>query len=378
MEETYHISPLKSEREINKQWLKQVLSYKLGSPVEIHTWSVESLEKNDGLCSKICYVKVSYTSVREGGIQTKNLAVKLYPEREEAIEFMRKGKLGQREVEFYKHSNSVAFKTFCEKVGRIRPVPDVYWADRNDNMLTIVLTDLFSSDYEYSAPAEGNTLDQIKHTLSSLAIVHASGVADIQKHGTHALDVPWDSNFLDSSVKIGLESLIKMYEGTPKAKIFQSMLPHLNRLVSISPSTHFLQTLIHGDLWATNIFFAADKSACLIDWQFSHIGNPLCDLATLFFLSSEPGVHTKHLMEVLRHYWENFEQALQKNECSVDLCFQNLLDDLDFMWMYGFMFLCAAFPDMIPNGQMTEERLRANVSFLYERDVFAKFLKSCS
>lgn len=376
MEATSSISPLPSQRDINQYWLEKVLSHKYATTVKIQSWSVKSPTSREGFLSEICFVKVSYITFG-GSLEERNLVIKFMPEAKGVVEFVKRGNLGKREVEFYKYASSQDFKVFCQKAGLIHPTPDLYWAGLKNDVLTLVLHDLNSDDYVLSSPAEGNSLNQIKCTLNSIAVIHAAGIAAIKKHGKHNLDIPFDSSCLVELLQAGIEMQIKLYVGTPTADTLKSLLPQSEALINVSQRYTFLDTLIHGDLWTGNVMFFEDhRLASVIDWQFAIFGNPVCDITTLLLVSGIPSVYTDHLTEVLECYWGRFNHALKENGVSVNKTFQDLVQNLDNLWMHGYMFLSASLPDLMANDKITEGRIRAVVSFLEKKGAFANFLQS--
>ncbi|XP_045604605.2 uncharacterized protein [Procambarus clarkii] len=377
LEETFSLAPLPSQRNINQMWLEKVLSHKLDTGVSIQSWTVKSPERREGFSSEICFVRVSYLTSRKI-LEERALVVKFMPQDRKVVEFMNSGNLGKREVEFYKYTHSKDFRVFFQKCGLINPVPDVYWADIKGNVLTIVLPDLNIYGYKVLAPAEGNSVNQVKCIFQSISVIHALGIATIGKHGEHSLNIPWSYNFIEPCVKEGIEKQIQIFDRTPTADILKSLLPLSAELITVSQRYHFVNTIIHGDLWAGNIMFSNDnKLAYIIDWQFVSIGNPVCDIICFLLLSANPSVYNEHLNEVLEFYWENFEQALKKTEISVNISFQDLVKNVESMWIFGFMFLSAALHDLMDTSKMSEGRLQSIIFFLKKKNVFDKFLKSC-
>ncbi|KAK4318725.1 hypothetical protein Pmani_010297 [Petrolisthes manimaculis] len=94
-------------------------------------------------------------------------------------EFVRKFDLARHEVDFYKYTKSEEFITFCKKSDLSHPVPKMFWGGQNNDVFTIVLQDLSTRNFRVMIEPEGNSLEQLKCTLSSIAIIHAVGLATL-------------------------------------------------------------------------------------------------------------------------------------------------------------------------------------------------------
>lgn len=379
MDEKQILIPLRSHEDLSHEWLEQVLRHAIHDNLKFKSWKTNEAEGRHGFASAISFITVSYTTQTHGGMEeSKSLVVKFMPEEDSSANLVRNGNLALREVEFYKYAASEEFKIYCHSNGMQNLIPKVYWAGIDGDKVTVVLEDLSCSKYKTLTPSEGISLSQVKITLSTIAVVHASGFHSINKHGTHQLDMPWDVTFLKEDVEKGLHRLIGIYSDNPLAGTFKTFLPCLEKLLYTANSSPFLRTLIHGDLWTGNIMFSSDeKSVSIIDWQFAHFGNPACDIITLLILSSSPYVYEDHLTEVLACYWESFKGALVKNGgAAVELkfSFQDLVRNVEDLWLYGFMFFSAAFPDLLDFNKMSETRLKSIITFLVKRGAFAKFL----
>ncbi|XP_063867693.1 uncharacterized protein LOC135104340 isoform X2 [Scylla paramamosain] len=369
------ITPLSSPAEITQAWLEQVLRHKLGPSLKLTSWSMKLPETRSGYLSEVCFIQVCF-SIREGAPEEKqSLFAKFMPDGEKALQdFMKTCHLAEREVEFYKHTFSREFREFCETSGLHHPVPEVYWAGLEDSKITIVLHDLRSDGFRLIAPAEGNSLKQIKRVLATVAVIHGSGIATIQKEGKHPGDIPLDMSHLGHYVTKGINTQIELFEGTPTVDILRALLPKANELFSVPEKHPFLKSIIHGDLWTANVMFSQDdQDACIFDWQFACVGNIACDITTLLLMSAEVSCYTEHLTEILECYWKSFEQSLQKNGVTVDVSFQDLVCNVELIWMYGYSFVCASLPGLLKTN-ITEDRVRAVVQFLEKREVFKNFL----
>ncbi|MPC99975.1 hypothetical protein E2C01_095422 [Portunus trituberculatus] len=240
--------------------------------------------------------------------------------------------------------------------------------------MTIVLQDLCSDGLRLSAPVEGNSLKQIKCVLATVAVIHGSGIATIQKQERHAWDIPLRIYHLKNYIVDGINKQIKIFEGTPTVNTLKALLPLTSELFSVEDKHPFLKSIIHGDLWTANVMFSQDdQHACIFDWQFCRVGNIVCDIMTLLLVSAEVSCYTEHLTEILECYWKCLEQSLQSNGVTVDVSFQDFVHNFESMWIYGYTLFCAGIPDLL-KSHISEDRVRAVVYFLEERGVFKNFL----
>lgn len=96
----------------------------------------------------------------------------------------------------------------------------------------------------------------------------------------------------------------------------------------------------------------------------------------MLLISSHPEVLRRHLTEVLESYWQALTQALRTNGSAVDATFQDLVNNVEKMWMYGYMFYTVSLIEMLANDKTTEDRLKGIVTFLEERGSFKRFLQN--
>lgn len=368
--------PLSAQNDISQQWLETMLTKKLSSEATVHSWTAKSPERREGILSEISFVTVTY-SCAERSQREKAVVFKFLPEAQELAGLVKGNSLAKREVEFYKFAASEEFRTFCRKAGLNYPSPEVYWAEADDRNITIVLNNLTNDEYKLNMISAGSTLDDIKCILRSVAIIHASGVAYSDKHNLRDLGSPWDPKYFQFFVEKGLDRQIKLFKGTPVAESLIALRQVSVQMIHSRHRYYLIDTLVHGDLRTANAMFSPDnKVACIFDWQFACVGNPLADVTTLLLCSCDPSVFSNSLREVLDHYWKSFEQALKKNGFSVDLSYQDVLDNLESMWMHGYMFHTATLPYLMDTAQITEERVRAVATFLHQRGMFDNFLQS--
>ena len=324
--------------------------------------------------SEVCFIQTCFF-INEGSAEEKrSLVAKFMPDaKEELLDMMKHCSLAKREVDFYKYAFSSEFQMFCENSGLHHPVPDVYWAGLKDKKITIVLHDLCSDGLKLSVVPEGNSLEQIKCALATVAVIHGAGIATIKKHGTHPGDIPLNPSIFKDYVTHGINKQIELFEGTSTVNTLKALLSRETELLSMKKYP-LVDTFLHGDFWAGNIMFSqGNRKACIFDWQFAYVGNPVCDILTFIFISGEVSCFTEHLTEILECYWESFEQSLKKNGITVDISFQDLVCSIEAMWMYGYAFFSGSLPDLLGHN-ITEDRVRSIVQFLEKKGMFKKFL----
>lgn len=380
--------PLVSPEHISTQWLEEMLANDLGHSVKFIEWTSTSPESSNGYLSEMSFVKVLYTSGGETDVEkgtcpaTKekdeksvSLVVKCMTKDPDILKLIRKLHLGRREVEFYKYSKSEEFITSCNTNRASHPVPKAFWAGMKDETVTIVLQDLRTMNFREMKTSEGNTLEQLKCTLRSIAIVHAAGLATLHWHGKDILNIPLDGTYLINSITHGLNLQIKMFAGSRIAATLEAILSRVTDLINVHSRYPFLNTLIHGDLWTGNVMMNEDEGlASIIDWQFARIGNPVCDIMTLLFLSGKPSAYQQHFTQLLECYWHSFEEAMKKNNTPVKRTFEQLKRNAENMCIYGYMVATSVPEYFMAKNEYTYTRIKNITIFMHEQGHLEKFL----
>lgn len=374
-----NLKPLSLIEEINQQWIEKMLSQKLGIPVSVNSWSYRLPQSREGFMSEIAYLKVSYRGV-DGQQVDLQLVVKVLPKDPERKQFMIKGGLVTREVKFYEFISSEEFQDMCIKSGVVLPIPEIYFAGYSEDAVTIVLRDLNVDKYKCVIVKEGSTLGQTKVALQAVAQIHAAGLAYIAKYGEGnnlaPLSAKFEIEFFDEFFIPNLKRMVKMCEGTPLAKALESIIP-LTKSILYSREKHpLLRTFAHGDFWAGQLMYTADDSkAVVIDWQYCSINNAASDVLSMFFMSSEPEILENHLDEVLRSYWVSLTDTVQAFGVTLDVSFEQFRQNVEDLWLYGFMMVGISIHDFLGEGNLTEERLLGYIKFLETKGVFSDFVK---
>ncbi|KAK3868127.1 hypothetical protein Pcinc_026449 [Petrolisthes cinctipes] len=295
------------------------------------------------------------------------------PKEPSQLEIVRKLDLARREVDFYKYTKSEEFTTFCKKSDLSHPVPKMFWGGQKNEVFTIVLQDLSTRNFRVVIEPEGNTLEQLKCTLSSIAIIHAAGLATLSRHGHHCFNFPRKKCIMIESVRAGIKRQIKMFAGSRIASTFEALLTKVVDLINVASRYPLLNTLIHDDLWTGNVMINQDDTtASIIDWQFVRLGNPVCDIITLLFLSGKPSAYQQHLTELLNCYWNKFEQAMKEMSIPVSITYEQVKQNVEDMCIYGYMSVTDSLNTHLANNIITENRIKHIINFMNEKGHFSK------
>ncbi|XP_042892047.1 uncharacterized protein LOC122266388 [Penaeus japonicus] len=376
------LQPLQAEQDINEKWLQTMLSLKLGRPARVHSWTSRTPRGREGFLSEIAFVSVSYSKDGEEGTVDASLVFKFLPQDPALRQFLANGGLTKREVEFYNFVSSSDFQEICQNCGIDLPVPETYYAGYTEEAITIVLHDMNTDKFKSVIVKEGSSLEQTRTALKSVALVHAAGLLYIKQHGKgdslKTLSSPFKTDFYDQFFLPNLDTLSTMYKGSPLSSTMQSLKPLTQVMYKVVEKRPFIDTVIHGDLWAGQLMYSEEESrAVIIDWQFSRTCNPVTDIVSMFFMSSNPSVLPRY-EELLRDYWAVFTGTVKAGGASVDLTFENLLSSVEDCWILGFQFLAVSIHDFIGGGNITDERIFGAIDFLEKRGVFKKFIEEFS
>ncbi|CAL4064822.1 unnamed protein product [Meganyctiphanes norvegica] len=394
--------PLKSYKEITSEWLQKMLTVNYGHKIFIKSWNLKQPEDRQGFLSEICYVTVNYEYQNHENMcnYTENdkkslqmdpkakheawqneelrLFVKFFPETKIHIDFMVNAKLADKEVAFYMFSISKIFQDISRSIGALQIVPKIYYADCKDESLTIVQEDLSDQGFKTILNREGSTLQQTKVALKSIAIIHAIGLIYKNKKGKLPHLKKFDIEFVQKFLEPNTITLAQYLEGSPLSGKIKELAPIANQLLLKAKriSDGFLETVCHGDLWMGQLMFPANEDcACVLDWQFANIGNPIQDIMALLFMSGNMEILETHLTQILQTYWETLIDTLQKGETTIDISFEVFLQTVERLWLLGFIFLTASLHDFLGADYISDQRLRAAYNFLNNRKLFDNILK---
>ncbi|KAG7155587.1 uncharacterized protein LOC121854804 isoform X2 [Homarus americanus] len=373
------IQPLRNDKEIDQQWLETMLTQKFGNTVEVHSWASTLPNRREGFLSEIAFVKVKYTVEGSEAVETQ-LVFKFLPQEADLRSFLSNGGLAKREVEFYQFANSPHFQDICKKNGIVLPIPELYYAGYTEDAITIVLSDLNVDKYKCVIVKDGSNFAQTKTALQAVAVIHAAGVIYIHQHGQDSslstLAAEFNTEFYDQFFLPNLNTLAEKYDGSSMGDSFRAFIPLTKQIRSTSRKFPLINTIVHGDMWAGQLLYSDDESlASIIDWQFCRIDNPVIDIMSMLYMSSDPKLLSENLEQLLESYWQTFSKVVTAGGVTPDVTFEQLLANVENMWMYGFMFLAVSIHDFLNGDNISEYRLFGAMSFLEKNGFFKRFLE---
>lgn len=372
------LHPLGGDKDITEEWLEKMLSHKKGSTIKVNFWSSILPREREGFLSEIAFVRVQYTSQCEEKKDCQ-LVFKFLPQDPKLVQFLANGGLAKREVEFYQFVSSPEFRGICAKSAIVPPVPEVYYACYTDSAITIVLQDLNVDQYKSIIIRDGSTLSQTKTALQAIALIHGAGILYLQEHQEtdhlSSLAEEFKTDFYEQFFGPNMKTLTEMYASSSLSKIFKALTPLTRQIGSLSKKHQLVRTLVHGDLWAGQVLYSADESAAnIIDWQFSRLDNPVIDIMSMFFMSTDPQVLEEHLDDIMQDYWDVLCRVVEAGGSDLGVTFEQLMANVEEMWMYGFMFLAVSLHGFLGRDNISQKRLLGAFTFLEKRGVYAKFL----
>lgn len=373
-----NVPPLKDDSEISKKWLEAMLSHKYKSSVTVHSWSSTLPRGREGFLSEIAFVNVKYSTESSGEIETQ-LVFKFLPQDPSLVKFLSNGGLAKREVEFYQFVNSSEFKDICNKIKIVLPVPEAFYASYTEDAITIVLRNLSIDKYKSVIIRDGSSLSQTKTALQAVALVHAAGILYLQQHGQDdrlaSLAAEFNTDFYDQFFLPNLKTIEEMFKGTSLSEFFRDFIPLTKDIRATNQKYPLIDTIIHGDLWAGQLLYSEDETlASIIDWQFCRIDTPVIDIMNMFFMSSDPRILQEHLDELLESYWNTLTGTVEAGGGSLGITFEQLMTNIDDMWMYGFMYLTVSIHDFLNGDNISDKRITGAYRFLEKKGVFRRFL----
>ena len=372
------LQPLKNDIDITQPWLEKMLSLKMGCSTKVNFWSSTLPKEREGFLSEIAFVKVQYTIA--GGEENEcKLVFKFLPQDPKLVEFLANGGLAQREVEFYQFISSLDFRRICDKSGIVTPVPEVFYTGFSDSAITIVLRDLSVDQYKSVIIRDGSTLAQTKTALKAMALIHGVGILYLQQQQEGGCLSPlaeeFNTDFYDQLFVPNMKTLTEMYAGTSLAEVFKALTPLTRHIRSTLKQHPLLRTVVHGDLWAGQLLYSADESSVsIIDWQFCHLDNPIIDIMSMFFMSTDPQVLEEHLEDIMQDYWSVLCRVVETGGGEVGVTLEQLMANVEEMWMVGFVFLTVSIHDFLGSDNISHERMLRAFTLLEKREVFARFL----
>ncbi|KAL7638680.1 UNVERIFIED_CONTAM: hypothetical protein RMT77_011252 [Armadillidium vulgare] len=370
------MEPVAKVEDIDKSWLKQVISDYHKKTCDVLSFNLETRSKKEGFLSEIAYIEVE---LKLGGeIVSEYLVAKCMPHSPDVKTFVLNGNLAKREVEFYNLSKSEVFQSILENNGKDHSIiPEVLFSEFKRDNLTILMKNMKSLNYKTIMIKDGNNLDQTLKILSSIAIVHAAGLSYFKKYENYGIEKFTNFSFFDQFLSSNIETLSKMFAHNELREVFKKLVPVSRRIRDFPMKYPLFETVIHGDLWSNQCMFSRnEKDVVILDWQFSNVGNPVVDLMGMFFMSTDPAVLEEHLDEILDCYWQALNSNLKKNDVIVPCSFEDFVDNVECHWMTGFLYIASSIHDFLAGDNISLKRLEGLMNFLNRRKVFSKFLKN--
>lgn len=160
------------------------------------------------------------------------------------------------------------------------PVPEVRSVEAFDDQWLCISVrapgqtlQALSSEAGTYAHAVADTMDALASidvsALSSFGAFDASGRAPFD-HWCEYLAAISDPNYFDWSAVSGI---------APSAKVQ----PLLDRVTELAPTCPDTRQLVHGDFGSNNVLVASGRVTAVIDWSEAMLGDPLYDVANIFF-----------------------------------------------------------------------------------------------
>ena len=384
-EKSISLKPLKCLEDLNTEWMEHLLALKYKKrSVNVVSWSSRVPNVREGFLSELAFVELSVT-VSGDRVEQLNLVFKFLPQEEDKYDFVTGSFVAQREVCFNHFFNTCVITDDFKKKGIKIPLPEIYFAGSTSDAMTLVLQDMSPFKYKMLNPSEGSNLAQTIVALQSIAVLHAVGLAYVAAHGIDALSeklmpVPCNLDFIGTLLTPNLTVLADLYEnGDPLIDTLEKMKNYVKQLINISDRNSFINTLIHGDYWAGQILYSEDESeACILDWQFGCVGNPVVDITCFLLMSSQADVYRNHLDKVLQTYWLTLTSTLDIAGVPLNVKYEQLKLSVERNWMHGFMVTASSISTFLQEDKITVARTKDLMSFLQDEGYFDTFLEDAA
>nr|CAH0105576.1 unnamed protein product [Daphnia galeata] len=260
-------------------------------------------------------------------------------------------------------------------------VPDVYYThteeivpgETDGSGICTLLEDLKVEGYRMADKVEGADYRHCHMALTSLAHYHALTMSAVRKWKDPATgelsQVPSSAKFLVEEKTFYEYGMVKYIENSFKCFLdfvqkverpdlvewLAELLQRLPEIILVDTleSSGPLACILHGDYWINNMLFkyhdknhtqVGEESSsiplCLkmIDFQVSRIGHPLSDVLYFFYTSTKPETREKHMLVLLRYYFDTLTTDLRLLGIALDdYTWQDFLADYkkrSLMWMF--------------------------------------------
>ncbi|KAI9561522.1 hypothetical protein GHT06_012481 [Daphnia sinensis] len=291
-----------------------------------------------------------------------------------------------REIKVYDHFFSLLREMYADQPIPFN-VPDCYYThveevvkgETDGSGICILLQDLKAENYRMADKKQGADYRHCHMALTSLAHFHAltlnalrqwkdPSTGQLSNCPANAKFLQEEKTFYDFGQAQYIESLEEWF-----AKVLQRV--HEIVVVDTLESSGPLACILHGDYWLNNMLFKYEDDGELnpalvdfkmIDFQVARIGHPLNDILYFMYSSAAPETREKHMLVLLRYYFDILTTDLRLLGVSIDdYTWQDFLDDYkkrSLMWMLmGIVVMSAALNEKAVNDlheRDAEEKLK--------------------
>ena len=147
----------------------------------------------------------------------------------------------------------------------------------------------------------------------------------------------------------GIHALVLAHGNDPElADRMEKFIPNTALVIdncTASKAHYKFQTLNHNDLHINNVMYKKFEDGkatdvTLLDLQLMKYSRPTVDLAYFFGSSTYPSFRQMHLEELLKIYHQTLTQELTTFGYSVSYSLEDLKDDFEDTWGFGFALAC--------------------------------------
>ncbi|KAF5292776.1 hypothetical protein FQA39_LY13821 [Lamprigera yunnana] len=137
---------------------------------------------------------------------------------------------------------------------------------------------------------------------------------DLEYHGAmgKTLEVVTKNVFSKCLDLINLKGNTIMYDKFKRVhNVFFDALTYCDKPEVTEPYS----TIVHSDLWVTNLLFKYDDTAnpievCMVDWQLFKMSSPAVDISQIIFVCLTKKMRDLHFDDLIQDYYESFSSFL--------------------------------------------------------------------